>query len=88
MARRNPERLGEKLLAIRKALGYSQRGLIRAMDLEGELTQAEISMFESGKRAPSLLVLRKYAVLARVWIDYLVEDSLELPAKLPSKMNK
>lgn len=88
MARRNPERLAEKLLAIRKALGYSQRGLIRAMNLEGELTQAEISMFESGKRVPNLLVLREYAVLARVWIDYLVEDSLELPSRLPSKMNK
>lgn len=58
------------------------------MKLEGELTQAEISMFESGKRVPNLLVLRGYAVLARVWIDYLVDDSLELPPQLPGKMNK
>lgn len=41
MARRNPDRLAEKLLAIRTALELSQRGLIRRMGLEGELTQAE-----------------------------------------------
>jgi transcriptional regulator with XRE-family HTH domain len=84
MARRNPERLAEKLLAIRKALNLSQRVLIRRMGLEGDLTQAEVSMFESGRRIPSLLVLHEYARIAGVWMDVLVADNLDLPKKLPS----
>lgn len=84
MARRNPGRLSEKLLAVRLALGLSQRGLIRRMGLEGELTQAEVSMYESGRRVPGLLVLREYARLAGVWMDVLVGDELDLPKKLPA----
>jgi transcriptional regulator with XRE-family HTH domain len=85
MARRNPQRLAEKLLAIRTALGLSQRGLIRRMGLEGELTQAEVSMYESGRRIPGLLTLREYANLGGVWMDVLVEDELDLPKKLPAR---
>lgn len=84
MARRNPERLAEKLRTIRQELDLSQRGLIRRMGLGDELTQAEVSMFESGRRTPSLLVLREYAQLAGVWMDVLVVDDLDLPKKLPT----
>ncbi len=85
MARRNPERLAKKLLAIRTALGLSQRGLIRRMGLEGELTQAEVSMYESGRRIPGLLTLMEYAKLGGVWMDVLVDDALDLPKKLPAR---
>lgn len=84
MARRNPERLAEKLQVIRRELNLSQRGLIRRMGLEDELTQAEISMFESGRRIPSLLVLHEYALMAGVWMDVLVADELDLPQTLPA----
>lgn len=84
MARRNPARLAEKLLEVRTALGLSQRGLIRQMGLADELTQAEVSMFESGRRMPGLLVLREYARLAGVWMDVLVGDELDLPKRLPA----
>lgn len=87
MARRTPKRLAEKLLAIRLSLNLSQRGLIRKLGLEEELKQAEVSMYESGRRFPSILVLREYALLAGVWIDYLVADELDLPEKLPAKMS-
>lgn len=85
MARKNPARLAEKLLKIRTELGYSQRGLIKAMNLENELTQAEVSMFESGRRIPSFIVLRCYSKLAGIWTDFLIEDSWDLPP-LPAKM--
>jgi transcriptional regulator with XRE-family HTH domain len=85
MARRNPDRLAEKLLAIRTALELSQRGLIRPMGLEGELTQAEVSMYESGRRIPGLLTLREYAKLAGVWMDVLVDDGLDLPKRLSAR---
>ncbi len=85
MARRNPKRLAEKLLMIRISLGLSQRGLIRQMGLQEELSQAEISMFESGRRIPSLLVLHEYAHLANLWMDALIVDEFDLPEKLPAK---
>lgn len=84
MARRNPTRMAEKLLEIRTALGLSQRGLIRQMGLADELTQAEVSMYESGRRIPGLMVLREYAKLGGVWMDVLVADELDLPRKLPA----
>lgn len=85
MARRsrNPERLASKLLDIRIRLGLSQRGLIRQMGLVDDLTQAEVSMFESGRRIPSLLVLKLYSSLAGVWMDVLVSDDVDLPERLP-----
>lgn len=80
---RNPERLASKLLEVRTRLGLSQRGLIRQMGRTDDLTQAEVSMFESGRRIPSLLVLKLYSDLAGVWIDVLVSDDVDLPERLP-----
>jgi transcriptional regulator with XRE-family HTH domain len=82
---RNPEHLASKLLDIRTRLGLSQRGLIRQMGLVDDLTQAEVSMFESGRRVPSLLVLKAYADLAGLWIDVLVSDDVDVPQRLPCR---
>lgn len=84
-ARAKPERLGEKLRAIREALGLSQGELVRRLEA-GELIDAKhVSKFELGEREPSLLVLLRYARLAGVTIDVLADDELNLPAKLPAK---
>ncbi|HEU4597056.1 MAG TPA: helix-turn-helix transcriptional regulator [Pyrinomonadaceae bacterium] len=84
-ARHKPERLAEKLLRIREALGLSQNGLIRQMGAEELLAQNTVSEYELGKREPSLLVLLKYAGVAGVCLDVLANDNLDLPAKLPAK---
>ena len=81
-ARQRPQRLAEKLLAIRQAFGDSQNSLLRRIGLAEELTQSDISAFERGAREPSLLVLLQYARLAQVWIDVLVDDELDLPKNL------
>lgn len=83
-ARRKPARLAEKLLTIRNALGLSQNGMIRQMGFVGEITQAEISMFERGIRVPSLPVLLEYARAANLYMEVLVDDSMDLPARIPS----
>ena len=49
------------------------------------LYPASVSMYESGKREPPLPVLLRYARLAGVCLDRLVDDELYLPAKLPSR---
>lgn len=83
-ARRKPERLAEKLLAIRTSLSLSQNGMIKHLGEVDSLTQAEVSAYERGVRIPSLLVLLKYADAAGLWLDVLVNDELDLPERLPS----
>lgn len=83
--RQKPKRLAEKLLYIRKALGLSQNEMIRYLDLEGEITQSRISGYELGTREPSLPTLLKYARVAGISTDYLIDDVLNLPVKLSPK---
>jgi transcriptional regulator with XRE-family HTH domain len=83
-ARRKPTRLAEKLLAIRTGLSLSQNGIIRKMGFVDYLSQAEISMFERGIRVPSLPVLLEYARAANLYVEVLIDDTLDLPEALPS----
>lgn len=82
--RPKPARLAEKLVEIRQQLGLSQNGLIRHLGLSGELFQSGISAFELGTREPPLPVLLEYARVANIYVDALINDELDLPAKLPS----
>lgn len=81
-ARLKPDRLAEKLIQVRTALGLSQNELIRR--LEVNLTQNRISEYETGKGEPPLPILLKYARLAGVCVERLIDDELDLPG-LPSK---
>jgi transcriptional regulator with XRE-family HTH domain len=84
-ARQRPERLPEKLLLIRSALGLSQSEMVKRLNAEDMIAPSQISEFESGKREPSLIVLLQYARVAGVCVDVLIDDALDLPAKLPAK---
>lgn len=83
-ARERPQRLAEKLLHIRTALGISQSEMLRRLGAEDRMDYYRISEFESGKGEPSLPLLLQYARVANVWMDVLVDDELDLPDKLPS----
>ena len=83
--REKPERLAEKLLAIRQTLGLSQTEMLKRLGAEGRMAYHRISEFESGKGEPSLIVLLEYARVAGVCVDTLIDDKLDLPAKLPAK---
>src|SRR5260370_40097379 len=82
-SRETPKRLGEKLLQIRTALGLSQDGMLRRLGLAEDYGRDYISGFETGEREPSLPVLLKYSAIAKVWINALVDDELDLPDKGP-----
>ena len=84
-SKRKPSRLAEKLLQIRTALGLSQNEMIRRLGLSDELLQASISGYELGTRIPPLPILLLYADVAGVCTDVLINDKLDLPAKLPNK---
>lgn len=81
--RLKPTRLPKKLLQIRQRLGLSQNQLIRHLGFADVLVQASVSGYEIGTREPPLPVLLKYAEVAGVWVDVLINDDLDLPDKLP-----
>jgi transcriptional regulator with XRE-family HTH domain len=85
-ARLRSARLAEKLRYIRNALSLSQNELIRRMGLEDVIYQSNVSGYESGEREPPLPILLKYARLAGVYLDLIVDDELDLPARLPAKL--
>jgi transcriptional regulator with XRE-family HTH domain len=82
-ARYIPERLPEKLIQIRKALGLTQQEMLKRLDLPEEILQTSISQYERGKIEPPIFVLLRYADLANVWLEVLLRDQLNLPNKLP-----
>jgi transcriptional regulator with XRE-family HTH domain len=82
-ARPKPKRLPEKLLSIRLALGLSQNEILRRLDLGESLQRNAISGYELGSIEPPLPVLLKYARLAGVSTDVLIDDKLDLPDKIP-----
>ena len=82
--RQRPRHLAAKLRQIRDALGLSQSEMVRRLDIEDMIALSQISEFETGKREPSLIVLLRYARLAGVCVDSLIDDDLDLPARLPS----
>lgn len=81
-ARRNqPRKLAKKLHKIRvDLLGLSQSEMARALGLTIHYTA--VSHYELGTREPSLVVLLKYARLAGISMEVLVDDKLDLPTNL------
>ena len=83
--RERPEHLANKLREIRLRLGLSQNALIERIGLTGRLYQDYISGYERNLREPTLQVLLRYARLAGVCVDVLIDDAMKLPTKLPAK---
>ena len=74
---RRPQRLAEKLLRIREALGLSQRKMVER--LGNELSNKNISKYERARSMPPLEVVLAYARLANVTMEQIVDDDLDLP---------
>ena len=81
--RAKPARLAEKLTRIRNELGLSQSQMIRRLGFSETMRQSHISGYELGTREPSLIVLLRYARIAVVAMEVLVDDELDLPKRLP-----
>lgn len=87
--RARPKRIQEKVCVIRQKLAITQDELAARLIKHGaeETTHSGyIADFETGKRAPSLLGVLAYAKLIGVCADVLLDDEIELPEKLPSKV--
>ena len=80
-----PKRLAEKLRRIREALELSQSEMWRHLGVEDLIWFKQISTYELGTREPPLPILLRYARAANVSTDVLIDDEIDLPAKLPAK---
>ena len=87
-SRPKPERLAEKLRAIRLALGLSQPEMHRRLELEEEVEYTNISKYELGRNEPPVTTLLKYARIAGVHMEEIVDDELHLPEKLPRNVRR
>ncbi len=83
-SRPKPLRLAEKLLRIRVALELSQDEMLERLGSMEGLFRSSVSGYELGTREPPLSVLLRYAHVAGIWLDVLVDDDLDLPPRLPS----
>jgi len=59
--------------------------MLKLLGVEDLLTYHQISRFETGHREPPYIVLLRYAQVANVSTDVLIDDDLDLPDKLPSR---
>ena len=74
--RERPLHLPSKLKTIRQRLGVSQTGMKRVLDFKGHY--GRISEYELGRRQPTVLVLLSYARAAKIPLEHIVDDRIEL----------
>jgi transcriptional regulator with XRE-family HTH domain len=81
--RPRPIRLASKLREVRTKLDLTQEQMVeRLASAKVSLKPGHISEYESDKREPPLPVLLRYARLAGVPMEVLVDDDLDLPEHL------
>ena len=72
--RQRPKQLPAKLHAIRRKLGLNQPQLAQQLAIDNR----RISELESGRREPNLILLLRYAHIAGVCTDVLIDDNVGL----------
>lgn len=71
-----PRKTAKKLKQIRLKLGLSQGEIANALGVDN---RAQISAYENGKRDAPIIVLLKYARLAKVPLETIVDDAIKWP---------
>lgn len=86
--RPKPARLAAKLRQIRTALSLTQQQMFERLgETRTALYEGHIGLYESGQREPPLPVLLRYARIAGVYVDVLIDDEMDLPDYLPAVMD-
>ena len=78
-----PERIGEKLLQIRNALGLSQTEMLKRLGVEDIIPYKQISKYELDITEPPLIILLRYAQVAGVHVEDIIDDGIDLPDNIP-----
>ena len=74
--RPKPKHLPAKLAAIRKHLNATLSEMV--MLLNFQVTSSRICEYEKGSREPNLMVLLAYARLAKIPLEQIVDDDIDL----------
>jgi len=79
-AKNRPQRLAEKLLQIREALGLSQKEMAERLNERAgvKITYRNVSKYERGKSVPYNEIVLAYARLANVPMNQIVDDDLDI----------
>src|SRR6266404_6680872 len=88
LPRQRPKKLPVKLLQVREALDLTQEQMLVALKLDKKLFASAVSGYELGTREPPLPVLLRYARLAGVVMDVLVDDDVDLDLRLARSRDK
>ena len=72
--RPTPQHLAPKLQAIRQHFGVSQYRLSKSL----QVGRTRLSAWEWGRRMPSWFVLIRYAKLAGIPLEFIVDDDIDL----------
>jgi hypothetical protein len=62
--------------------------MLKRLELEEPLNRQSSSFYERRKIEPPLFILLRYAKVARVCTELLIDDWLELPSKLPATQRR
>ena len=78
--RNRPDRLAEKLLQIRKALGLTQKEMAERLSKQAgvKITYRNVSKYERDKSVPYIEIVLAYARLAGVEMNSIADDDLDL----------
>src|SRR5687767_1023486 len=77
-SRPRPKHLAKKLLQIRLSLGVSQGEMVKRLGAHDMIHYTAISKYELDKNEPPLAILLAYARLARIPVEQIIDDKLEL----------
>lgn len=79
-SRPKPAHLAEKLKLIRESLKLSQTEMLIGLGYSPTRSEfrSVISAYELGKREPTLIDLLSYARLARVSVEAIIDDKINL----------
>jgi len=84
--RNRPDRLAEKLLQIREALGLTQKEMAERLSKQAgvKITNRNVSKYERDKSVPYIEIVLAYARLANVEMNQIVDDDLDIePTEWP-----
>jgi hypothetical protein len=89
-ARETPARLAEKLVQIREGLELSQDGMVRRMGVTEKDHSGRYFEIRARSVPTVLVVVLEYARAAKVAMEVLVDDGMDLPKSLigKSKQNR
>lgn len=84
--RDHPKRLASKLRQVRETLDLTQEQMAEMLkQTKPSVRPGHVSELERGLREPTLPLLLRYARIAGVYVDALIDDEIDLPARLPAR---